>query len=276
MSRFVFDESIFWDDPNYIELKPGWWIRKVPGEKFLGGLPLHPHDPIFTPLAIAAVVTAGTMQAVSSYRQGKEAERLSKTRAAIAEQNAQRQKELAERRAAIELENARRVKEEAAEEARLEEEKGQKFLQRQKALFAAGNIRIDVGAPLVIEAQTKRDLAMQKGFILEEGRDIADIYRMRAEYEKEYGSAAMAGGLLEAAYEKQAGRAARRQSKWDMWSSILSTGETAGTMGYRAGWFGGKGTITMSSPSVKVRNPRSLKADYWSGSYTRNFPSSYW
>jgi len=275
MSRFVFDESVFWDNPNYIELKPGWWIRKIPGEKFVGGLPLHPHDPI-TAIVVGAAVTGGTMAAVSSYRQGKEAKNLAETRAAIVEQNARRQKELAERRAAIELENARRAKEEAAEEAQLEEEKGQKFLQRQKALFLASGVRIDVGAPLVIEAQTKRDLAMQKGFILEEGRDIADIYRMRAEYEREYGSAAMASGLLEAAYERQSGRAAKRQSRWDMWSSILSTAGKAGSMGYRAGWFGSSGATAMSSKGVQVRTPSSLKASSWPGSYTRNFPSGYW
>jgi hypothetical protein len=261
MSRFIFDESVFWDNPNYVELKPGWWILKIPGEVFIGGLPLHPHDPIFTPIgfalgasassaaatgmaatAIAGAATAGTMSVVSSVRQGAAANRLGKQRARIELENAQRAQDLARRRAAIERENAKLAKKAAAEEAVLEEERGQKFLQRQKVLFSASGVRSDIGAPLVIEAQTIRDLSRQKGFILEEGRDIADIHLKQARYEEEYGAGAMMSGQLSAAYEKQVGRSAKRQSNWDAWSSALQTGAMVGFMGYQAGWFSGPGT----------------------------------
>jgi hypothetical protein len=201
-----------------IELKPGWFIRPMPGEKFLDGMPLFwRHDPVSLSLiAVAATATTGGISAYQSYQQGKDAEKL------------------AEQRAQADMLAAEQAEEEAAEQARIEEEKGQKLLARQKVLFAASGVRSDVGAPIVIEAQTRRDIQIQKGFIMKRGNNAADNYRLNAAYELAYGK-----------QRKKAG-------KWGALTTALSTGYQAGSMGYQAGWFGGgSGSSAGSSGNYK-------------------------
>jgi hypothetical protein len=201
-----------------IELKPGWFIRPFPGELFIGGLPFYRHDPVSPFLIAAAVATAttGGIAAYQSYQQGKDAEKLS------------------EQRAQADMLAAEQAEEEAAEEARIEEEKGQKLLARQKVLFAASGVRSNVGAPVVIEAETRRDIQIQKGFIMKRGSNAADNYRLNAAYELAYGK-----------QQKKAG-------KWGALITALSTGYQAGSMGYQAGFFGsGSGGSVGSGSNYK-------------------------
>jgi len=70
----------------------------------------------------------------------------------------------------IQAENARLA---AEEQAKNKQEEGRHFLATQQAEAAAGNIKINVGAPLVIAADTRNILAREKGYILKRGRDEA-------------------------------------------------------------------------------------------------------
>ena len=90
---------------------------------------------------------------------------------------------IAEARAAVDIENAEAVRKASVEEARITKEKGRRLIERQKSLAAAGNIRLNVGSPLVIEAQTEEDIATEIGFILETGREEAGFLTQRGAFE---------------------------------------------------------------------------------------------
>ncbi len=90
---------------------------------------------------------------------------------------------IAEARAQIDLDNAEAARKASVEEARIQKDKGRRLRATQKGLAAAANIRINVGAPLVIEAETKDIIAQNTGFILERGRTQADAFRSSAALE---------------------------------------------------------------------------------------------
>lgn len=119
------------------------------------------YDPLtITALAVTAI---GTVRQVRATRQaGRDAERI------------------AEAQAAADIENAEAVREESVEQARIKREKGRKFLETQKSTAAAGNIRINVGVPLVIEAETNAEITKDIGFGLKRGRREADFFTSRA------------------------------------------------------------------------------------------------
>jgi hypothetical protein len=196
--------SDFWDNPFYVELKPGWWTFKLPGEKFIGGLPKNPHAPAVPYIIYAAIIS---YSAYSQYQQGQQA------------------KDLAEQRAEIEKQNALNAQKIAAEKARLEEEEGRKLIAKQSMIASASGIRSNVGSPLLIKAETIRDIAIEKENILKyEGEDVARNYRLRAAYERAYG------------------RAQARTGTWNAVSSIMEGIGYAGMGAYKAGWFGGGNT----------------------------------
>lgn len=216
--------GFLFDDPNIVELGKGWYYRKFPNETIFSNVR---HDPIFTPIGLAvgasastaaatgAAVTAigvtagvGAYTAIQQHKAGQEAEKL------------------AEQRAAIEQENALAAKKEADEQARLEELQGKRLLATQQSIFSASGVRSNIGAPLLIKAETMRDIATEKSYILERGANIARNYRLSAAYERAYG------------------RSKKRESEWDMVGTLLWTGLSVGTMGYKAGMFKGGGTGT--------------------------------
>jgi len=125
--------------------------------------------------------------------------------------------EIAKARAAIDIKNAEAVRDASVEKARLQKEKGRRLLATQKSQAAAGNIRTNVGAPLVIEAQTRADIAKDVGYILETGREEADFYRSRA------------------ALEIATGKALRRKSKYSALSQGLGGFGRIAIMGQDAG-----------------------------------------
>ena len=130
------------------------------------------HDP--TILATVALVgtAVGTGVAVGqTLQQGRQAEKI------------------AERRAQIDIENSEAVRRASVEEARIKTEKGRRLLATQKSRAAAGGIRINVGVPLVIEAQTRAEITADIGFGLERGRTESEFFKSRAALE-------IAGGRL--------------------------------------------------------------------------------
>ena len=60
--------------------------------------------------------------------------------------------------------NAVAVREASVEKARIEGERGRRLLATQKVTAAAGNIRINVGSPLVIEAETRANIEKLRFF----------------------------------------------------------------------------------------------------------------
>ena len=156
--------------------------------------------------SIAATVGGTVMQMKGAAQQGRDEQALANARADIDQQN------------------AIAVKRQADEQARILEERRLGLVASQKAAFAAGNVRLNVGAPLVIEAQTNRDVAMDKGFILETGRTQAGQYMSSAAYEKAYGEMR------------------RKQSKWQMMQYGIQGLSTIGNLSYQSGVFSPKTT----------------------------------
>ena len=97
--------------------------------------------------------------------------------------------DIADARAAIDRRNAEAVRRRTVEEARIERIRGVRLIEEQKSLAAAGNIRINIGAPLVIRAATERAITQDIGFILETGREESAFFRSRAALEKARGKA---------------------------------------------------------------------------------------
>ena len=74
----------------------------------------------------------------------------------------------------------------------------------------AANVRVDVGSPLVVAAQTRADLLKDAGFVFERGE--AERQRL----------------LSQADIEKQLGKLAYRQSRWQSQATI---GQGLGSLG---------------------------------------------
>ena len=131
-------------------------------------------------------------------------------------------KEIGDQRAAIDEQNAVAVREASVEKAKIQGERGRRTLATQKASAAASNIRINVGSPLVIEAETKANIAKDIGFGLKSGRVESDAFRSSA------------------ALERSAGKRAKKQSKF----SALALGiQGAGTIAFMGSQLPGANTV---------------------------------
>ncbi len=95
--------------------------------------------------------------------------------------------EIAEQRAAIDAANALAVRETTVERAKILAERGERLKARQKAQFISGGIRTNVGVPLLVEAQTRADIAKDIGFSLDVGRAETGRFLASAEREKRIG-----------------------------------------------------------------------------------------
>ncbi len=115
--------------------------------------------------------------------------------------------ELGKRKAEIDIADAEAVRRASIEEAKIEKEKGQRLIEGQKSVAAAGGIRLNVGVPLVITDETQADITRDIGFGLERGRAEERSLRERAAFEKALGKkakkrsriSALTQGLLGAA-----------------------------------------------------------------------------
>ncbi len=128
------------------------------------------YDPIT--LAIIAVGVGTAIQVKGTLEQGKQANKIAKQRAAVDEANAEA------------------VRKRSVEEARVKAEKGRRLTASQKSAAAASGIRINVGSPLVIEAETKDIISKDIGFILESGRAESEAFRQSATIELALGKQA--------------------------------------------------------------------------------------
>jgi len=176
-------------------------------------------------LSIAATATSTGLAMYAQHEAGKQADEVAKANAL----NRQ-----------IEAENARTASE---EEARNKQDEGRHFIATQKATAAAGNIMLNVGAPLVIEADTRNILAREKGYILKRGRDEANYLTNQANIELAIGK-----------------NAKSQANKRALAIGIAGVGSIAGTAA-DAGWFK-QGSKTSNSSLF--------------GGSTNNFSSSAW
>ena len=159
-------------------------------------------DPIT--LGIIALGVGTGLQVAGTIRQGKDIEQIAKARAVA------------------DIETAEAVREASVEEARIKSEKRQRMIATQKSIAAAGGIRINVGVPLVIEAETNAEITKDIGFGLQRGRTEADFFRSRA-------------GL-----EIVGGKVARKQARFTALSEGLLGGASIAFKGADAGLFAKK------------------------------------
>lgn len=200
------------------------------GHVFIVGDPFDRfrYDPLT--LAAIAVGVGTTLQVAGTLQQGKDVE------------------DIAKARAAIDIQNAAAVDEAADEEAKIRRERGRKLIAEQKSLAAAGNIRINVGAPLVIEAETNAAVTKDIGFALK---------RARVE---------SAGFRSSAALEIASGKAAKRQSKFKALSQgILGFGSIA----FMAASVPGVGETSIGGTTSTTEITR-----FAEGGFTRSFPTT--
>ena len=134
-------------------------------------------------------------------------------------QQGRQQEKIAKRQAEIDIASAKQVREASIEEARIRRERGRVLLARQKGAAAAGGIRINVGVPLVIEAETQAAITQDIGFGLERGREEVGFLRSRA------------------AITRATGRAAKRRARFSALTQGLLGAATIGFGAREAGLF---------------------------------------
>lgn len=168
-------------------------------------------------LALGAMAAGTAMSISGQLQQGK-----------AAEQEGRDMQKLANVRAEIARQNAEAARTQSVEKAKILAERKTKLLASQKAAFAAGNVMINIDSPLVLAAETERDVAKDIGFVLEEGRVERDLLLSEAAYETAYGS------LM-----AKKGKAARKQSMWGALGTGLKGFGSMAYMGYQGGYWGG-------------------------------------
>ena len=153
--------------------------------------------------------------------------------------------ELANARAAIDIEQAKYARKRSKEEAGIHAEEGKRFLAKQKALYAASNVRTDVGAPLLIKAKAKSDIVRDIEYILEGGEFEALGYEQSAAYERAYG------------------KSVKKQSRLSAWSKALQGYGSLAYLGYEGGLFSGSGTKYYNYPESSGRYPTATQGARW-------------
>ena len=189
-----------------VELKPGWLIRPCPG--YVVGMSFSNlrYDPFTGGIALGMQVIGGLISYQGMKQQGKAAKKIGELRAQAKERE------------------ALGVRRETEDKARILERQTLQLIGQQKGGYAAGNVRLNVGAPLVVAAQTNADIQRDKGFMLETGREESAQLRQEGAYERAYG------------------RYLKKQSKWAALAGLFGTGYQVGMGAYDMGLFSKKET----------------------------------
>ena len=153
-------------------------------------------------------------------------------------QEGKQAEKIAERRAEIDIADAKAIREASIEEARIKREKGQRLIEKQKGVAAAGGIRLNVGVPLVITEETQADITKDIGFGLERGRVEVASLRERA-------------GL-----EKALGKQARKRSQFSALTQGLLGAATLGFQARSAGLFTKTPGLPSGLPRVGQFSPQ--------------------
>jgi len=121
----------------------------------------------YAPIILAGIGTA--ISVAGTIEEGKQAEKIAKQRATVDERDAEA------------------VREATVDEAKIRQERGRRILATQKSVAAAGNVRINRGSPLLIEAETQANITQDIGFVLERGRVESLALRSGADIERQLG-----------------------------------------------------------------------------------------
>jgi len=179
-------------------------------------------------LAIGALGVGTVMQMQATRQEGEWVGEIAETRARIEEQTA-------EARAEIDRQNAISARRMSVEEAGIKSERGRRLIAKQKGLAAAGNVRLNVGSPLVIEADTQALIARDIGFILESGREKERYYKSSAALE-------LSMGGIKAATERTIGKTAKKRAKRSVWAQGIKGFGSIAYLGAESGLFRGSET----------------------------------
>lgn len=204
---------------------------------------------IAMPLAIGGMAAGTGISMYGQYRQGKQAQEIGEYNAQIDEMRAEQMR----RNAKFAEANARFEKENARTAAQIQADKGRRLIATQKSRAAAGGVRVDIGQPLVTEAETKEAI----------GRDVAGIMRQGSQRAKSWMN--QAGNYMSeanvftqsAAIEREMGDNARKNSIWNMVGTGLTGAGSIAFMGYNSGFFnnwGLKGNQRLISKSGGLSN----------------------
>jgi hypothetical protein len=217
--------DLFCDQNNLYELRPGWVVRVPCGFSFMDRV-RYRFDPV---IAGAILVGGGTLlQMKATAEAGKEA------------------KKIANARAAVDLENAKTARKASVEKAKIKTEQVKRLIETQKAVAAAAGIRINVGSPLVIQSETRANLAKDVGFVLERGRTETGFFESSA------------------AIERDRGEAALKKSKWDAISQGLWGAGSIAFMGIKGGGFRGSKPLANQS----IESPAGITSNALNSSIT--------
>ena len=127
---------------------------------------------------------------------------------------------ISEQRAMVDEANAEAAMRRANAAALMKFEQGKRVISSQKASFAAGNVRVNVGSPVVLEAATRDAIMKDVGYILEGGGAQQSAY------------------LASAGIERATGKMYKRKSKWDALTAGLGGVTSIAMLGAMGGWGG--------------------------------------
>lgn len=154
-------------------------------------------DPATLALVTTVGVAAGTgMKVYGHIKEGQQAEDVGKTQADVYRMNADY------------------AKRNAIEQAKIEAERGRRVVAAQKAGFAASGVKSNIGVPLLVEAQTRADIAKDMTFTINRGEQEYSLYRSQADI------------------SEKVGKNAKRNSYWSAAASGLQGFGSLAYMGY--------------------------------------------
>lgn len=169
----------------------------------------------------------------------------------IGQRNAQierMKKEAALQNAKFAEQNAKLARQNAAERAKVQAEKGRRLMASQKAGFAAGGVRVDVGAPLVIESDTKELVSKDIATTMRAGSQQARMFLNQAanqRYQAEMFE-------LSANIAEDYGSTMGNSSIWDaVGSGVQGLGSLA-TIGSQMGWFSSAPRLAGNQSAIKA------------------------
>ena len=220
---------------------------------------------MFGILALIGTALAGVMSAVSSYQQGKNAERMAEYNAAVAENQAQwdeyyaaQQAQSARQQAEWAEYNAYLAEQEAAVNKSKKERETERLISAQRARYGKSGVQL-TGSPLEVIAETAIEGEYDALTLEYEGDVEAWNWRKKAlTYESEATAAEIEGASSASLNRARAGmnmlkgREAGRAGTTAAFSTILTTG------GQMAGMYGSlpsSGSSYTLKPTPTWRNP---------------------
>ena len=185
------------------------------------------------PIAMGMMAVGTGVSMYGQYQQGKQAEKIGKYNAQVdlmrAEQMA-KNAAFAKQKEGLERQNA-------VDASQILADKRDQWVAKMKGKAAAGNIRVNLGVPLVIEAEGRENFAKDITKVLRIGAQKAGEWKMQGMNYQSQASTLRTS----AAIEEQVGKNARRNSIWSMIGTGASGLGSMAFMGYNAGMWGGGG-----------------------------------